>query len=298
MNRLPVGKRIEALNMLVEGSSMRSVSRVLGISFNTVAKLLVDAGQACLEFHDEAVRGVTSRNIQCDEIWAFCYAKQRNAPAAVGLDSVGDVWTWVGIDRDSKLVLSWLVTQSRDASAAMEFMDDLAGRLTNRVQLTTDGLNAYLEAVDTAFGGRVDYAQLVKAYGPSPDRPPERRYSPSRFVAARKVPILGEPDEDLISTSHVERHNLTMRMSMRRFTRLTNAFSKRIRNHGYSVALYMVFYNFCRIHRSLGTTPAQAAGLAEFRHDLRWVVEMMNERAPTQRRGPYRTQVELNPTTW
>ena len=278
MNKLPRDKRIQILNLLVEGASMRSVSRVVGCSINTVTKLQVDAGAACIAYHDEHVRGVQARYVQCDEIWAFCYAKQRNAATARGVvDHAGDTWTWTGIDADTKLVISWLVG-GRDGGYALDFMDDLRSRIENRVQLSTDGHRAYLEAVEDAFGSDVDYAQLVKLYG-SPSPEDERRYSSSdRCIGLRKTPVTGRPDMDEVSTSYVERHNLTMRMSMRRFTRLTNAFSKKLQNHIYSLALYFVWYNFCRVHSTLKATPAMAAGLAEYPHDLGWIVDLIERR--------------------
>ena len=291
MNRLPTETRIQVLSMLVEGSSMRSISRVTGVNINTVTKLLIDAGETCMAFHGQAVRDVTARHIQCDEIWSFCYAKQKNAERATGaIDGAGDVWTWTAIDSDTKLVLSWLIG-GRDSEYGLEFMDDVRSRLANRVQLSTDGHGAYLEAVDGAFGGAIDYAQLIKIYG-NPSEEERRRYSPSRCVSIRKVSVSGTPDMDAVNTSYVERHNLTMRMSMRRFTRLTNAFSKKMENHAYAVALYTVWYNFLRPHSSLkGQTPAQAAGLAETRLTMRQLVGLINERTPKPKRGPYKKRV-------
>ena len=257
---------------------MSSVSRVLGIDINTVIKLLIDAGEACIDFHDRTVRDVPSLNIQCDEIWSFCYAKARNAPNAEGvIDAVGDMWTWTAIDRDTKLIVAWLVSPGRDSIYALEFMDDLRSRLAYRIQLTTDGHTSYQGAVEGAFGGYVDYAQAVKLYDDD-----------SRFVGTRRTVIVGAPSLGDTTTSHVERHNLTMRMSMRRFTRSTNAFSKKFANHCYAQALYFVWYNFCRKHRTIGTTPAIAAGLADRSYDMRWIVEMINERTPSAKRGPYR----------
>ena len=265
--------------MLVEGSSMRAISRVLGISLTTVLKLLVDAGSACASFHDEAVRGVRAQRVQCDEIWSFCYAKERNATRAKGvIDAAGDLWTWTGLDVESKLIVSWLLSQGRDAVYAVEFMTDLKSRLAHRVQLTTDRHGAYLEAVDTAFEGDVDFSQLVKMYGmQDPDAP--RRYSPMGVTGMEPYKVVGNPDPEHISTSHVERHNLTMRMSMRRFTRLTNAFSKKMENHIHALALYFVHYNFVRPHGSLfGQTPAQAAGLAPYPYHVRWIGELIDSR--------------------
>ena len=263
----------------------------MGVNINTVTKLLIDAGEACRDFHNQAVRDVTARHIQCDEIWSFCYAKQKNAERATGqIDSAGDVWTWTAIDSDTKLVLSWLVG-GRDAEYGLEFMDDVRARLANRVQLSTDGHGAYLEAVDGAFGGAIDYAQLIKIYG-NPSNEERRRYSPGQCISTRKVAVSGTPDMDAVNTSYVERHNLTMRMSMRRFTRLTNAFSKKRENHAYAVALYTVWYNFIRPHSSLkGQTPAQAAGLAETRLTMRQLVGLINERAPKPKRGPYKKRI-------
>jgi IS1 family transposase len=289
MNKLPIEKRVQALNMLVEGSSMRSIERVVGVNINTVMKLLVDAGETCLAYHNEAVRDVHARHIQCDEIWSFCYSKQKNADRATGvIDVAGDVWTWTGIDSDTKLIVSWLVG-GRDAEYAIEFMDDLRGRLANRVQLSTDGYGAYLDAVEGAFGGSIDYAQLIKVYG-QPSDEDGRRYSPAQCLSVRKREISGAPNMAEVNTSYVERHNLTMRMSMRRFTRLTNAFSKKVQNHIYSVALYTVWFNFVRPHSSLkGETPAQAAGLAAGRLTMRQLVDRIDSRAPKAKRGPYKT---------
>ena len=274
--------------MLCEGSSMRATSRVLGIAVNTVTRLVVDAGEACIDIHNERVRNVPARSVQCDEIWAFVHSKQRTAPYARGaIDSAGDIWTWTALEQDTKLLISWLVG-GRDGQAALEFMDDLRSRLANRIQLATDGYPAYPEAVEGAFGGYVDYGQVVKVYGYVHDEEErERRYSSPQCISTTKRPVVGDPDMDELGTSHVERHNLTMRMSMRRFTRLTNAFSKKFMNHTYAVALYTVWYNFIRPHKSLGGTPAMASGLAEYPLDLRWLVGEINARAPAPRRGPY-----------
>ena len=288
MNKLPIEKRRLILNMLVEGSSMRSISRIADVSINTVSKLLVDAGNAAIEIHNETVKDVEAARIQCDEIWSFCYAKQKNVKAAKDApEGAGDVWTWTAIDSDSKLIVSYLVG-GRDAEYALEFMDDLRDRLSKRVQLTTDGHKAYLEAVEEAFGADVDYAQLVKLYGAAPEGP-QRRYSPADCVGARKIRVEGSPDIAHVSTSHVERQNLTMRMSMRRFTRLTNGFSKKLENHIHALALYFVHYNFCRIHKSLKTSPAMAAGIVDTLWSLDDVIAKIDEMAPPPaKRGPYK----------
>ena len=279
MNKLPLAKRVQILLMLCEGSSMRSISRVADVSINTVSKLLIDAGKACAAFHDERVRDVKSRRVQVDEIWSFTYAKQKNVRAAKAApDQAGDTWTWTAIDAESKLIISWLVG-GRDSDYAMAFMDDLRSRLTNRVQLTSDGHRAYLEAVEGAFGGDVDYAQLVKLYGNAPESM-KGRYSPAECIGARKERIEGSPDPKHVSTSYAERQNLTMRMHMRRFTRLTNAFSKKVENHMHMVALYTVFYNWTRVHKSLRVTPAMEAGLTDRLWSMTEIAELIEAAAP------------------
>lgn len=267
---------------------MRSISRVADVSINTVSKLLVDAGKACSAFHDEQVRDVKARRVQCDEIWSFCYAKQKNvATAKAAPAEAGDIWTWTALDADSKLIVSWLVG-GRDAEYAMAFMDDLRSRLANRVQLTTDGHKAYLEAVEGAFGGDVDYAQLVKLYGTAPEGA-KGRYSPAECVGARKQRIEGNPDRAHVSTSYVERQNLTMRMHMRRFTRLTNGFSKKFENHMHMVALYTVWYNFVKTHKAHKLSPAMAAGITDRLWSMEDLAAMIDAAAlKPGKRGPYK----------
>lgn len=247
----------------MEGTSLRATSRLADCSINTVTKLLIDIGTACAAYQDKTLRSLPCKRLQCDEIWSFVYSKQKNVPEEKrGEFGVGDVWTWTAIDADTKLVPSFMVGP-RDGGVAYDFMQDLAGRLANRVQLTTDGHRAYLEAVEGAFGSNVDYAQLVKIYGPAESKSPERKYSPESFCGTRVSVVSGDPDEKNISTSFVERQNLTMRMSMRRFTRLTNGFSKKVQNHVHAVALHFMYYNFGRIHKSLRITPAMAAGVSD-----------------------------------
>lgn len=290
MNKLDIKTRVTIVNMLVEGSSMRSISRITGVSINTVTKLMVDAGEACAAYHDETVRNVKANHVQCDEIWSFCYAKDKNVAAAKSApEGAGDVWTWTAIDCDSKMILSFEVGD-RSGATAIEFMDDLRRRLANRVQLTTDGHKAYLEAVEGAFGGDVDYAMLVKLYGGATGtKGHERKYSPAECIGARKEIISGYPVKEMVSTSHVERQNLTMRMGMRRFTRLTNGFSKKLENHLHMLALYFVHYNFVRVHKSLRMTPAMAAGVSDTLHDMGWIVELIDAHVPQPGpRGPYK----------
>ena len=255
---------------------MRSISRVADVSINTVSGLLVDAGEACMAFHDEAVRGVKSKRIQCDEIWSFVYAKKRNVEAAKAApEDAGDCWTWTALDADSKLIVSFLVGD-RDADCGHAFMQDVADRLVNRVQLTTDAHKVYLDAVEGAFGGDIDYAKLIKLYGEGPKS--AGRYSPAECTGIKKERMMGAPDPAHISTSYVERQNLTMRMSMRRFTRLTNAFSKKAENHAHMVALYTVWYNFVRMHKTLKCSPAMAAGLSPTLWSMEDVVALIDVR--------------------
>jgi IS1 family transposase len=269
MNKLHTAKRVQIVKALVEGNSLRSTSRMVGVSINTVTKLLVDLGTACEAFHDATVRDVPAERVQADEIWSFCYARRDNVPDEYkGVFGFGDLWTWVGQCADSKLVLSWHVGR-RDAQSAHPFMQDLASRISKRVrvQLTTDGLHAYLEATDAAFDADVDYARLIKVYGSDPTA--ERRYAPPVCIETKVQVVSGNPAIEHISTSYIERQNLQMRMSMRRFTRLTNGHSKKVENHLHALALHYVHYNFARSQRALGGTPAMAAGLA----DRPWTVE-------------------------
>jgi len=261
MNRLSTADRVRVVAALVEGNSIRATVRMTGVAKNTIAKLLAELGRACADYHEQHVRNVKAARIQCDEIWSFVGMKDKNVPQSrKGEAGVGSVWTWTALDADSKLIVSYLLGD-RDVGTATDFMNDVAGRLANRVQLTTDGHRSYLDAVDAAFVGDVDYAQLVKIYGA--ERPGEARYSPAVCTGAKPTPIIGQPEKKHISTSYVERQNLTMRMGMRRFTRLTNAFSKKIENHFYAVALHFMYYNFCRIHQTLRVTPAMQAGLSD-----------------------------------
>jgi IS1 family transposase len=278
MNKLPLETRAQILNLLVEGSSLRSIARIVDVSINTVTKLLVDAGTVCAAYHDQNVRGLQTRRLQCDEIWSFCYAKQANvATAKAAPENAGDVWTWTAFDAESKMIVSWQVG-NRDAVSAFLLMEDVQDRVKGRMQITTDGHNAYISAVEGVFGDDTDYAQLVKLYGePAAGPGTEHRYSPSACTGAIKKPIKGRPDEEHISTSYVERQNLNMRMGMRRFTRLTNAFSKKVENHCHALALYFIFYNFVRIHKTLRTSPAMAAGISDRLWDMKDIAQLVED---------------------
>jgi len=288
MNKLSSAKRAQALQMMAEGVSLRAMTRLTGVSRTTLIKLLEDAGRAFSEYQDRALMNLKCKRVQVDEAWAFCYAKQKNVPTAKAApEGAGDIWTWVGLDADSKLVLSWLVG-GRDSEYAMGFMDDLAKRLANRVQLTSDGHKAYLEAVEGAFGGDIDYAMLVKIYGATPGGV-TGRYSPPACIGARKLRVEGDPDIKHVSTSYVERQNLNIRMGNRRMTRLTNAFSKKAENHAHMMAIYFMHYNFVRIHQTLRVTPAMAAGVTDKLWEMNDLVAIVEaaESAP-KIRGPYK----------
>lgn len=269
---------------------INAATRIIGVSKNTVLKLLADAGQACAKYQDEAMRELKCKRLECDEIWSFVGMKQKNVPEEMqGEFGYGDVYTWTAIDADTKLIPCWHVG-TRDAASAKAFVSDLASRLANRVQLTTDGHKAYLEAVEEAFGRDVDFAQLIKIYGNEGQaRKDSRRYSPAEFTGSEKRVITGNPDIELVSTSYVERQNLTMRMNMRRFTRLTNAFSKKIENHMHAISLYFMHYNFVRIHKSLKVTPAMEAGVSKTLWEMSDIVALLPEEAP-KKRGSYKKQ--------
>jgi IS1 family transposase len=274
MNQLPLSKRAQIINLLVEGNSLRATSRIADVSINTVTKLLAEVGKPCQSFHNEAVNNLQSKRVECDEIWSFVYAKEKNVPEEMkGTNRAGDCWTWTAIDAESKLIVSWLVAD-RGLESAKLFMEDVASRLANRVQLTTDGLKNYLVAVDHAFGHQIDFAQLVKIYSNDSAELVDRRYTTGECTGTKKTVIYGKPDKKLISTSYVERQNLTMRMHMRRFTRLTNAFSKKIENHCYAIAMHFVYYNFIKVHKTLRVTPGMEAGLTDKPMTLEWMVSL------------------------
>lgn len=276
MNKLNIERRTQIIAALVEGCSIRATSRMVGVSKDTVVKLLVDVGTVCANYMDEAMRNLSCRRLECDEIWSFCYAKKKNvSPEKQGIFGYGDVWTWVAIDADTKLVPCFHLGR-RDAVAAEQFIKDLASRLAHRVMLTTDGLKCYVEAVEAAFGCDIDYAMLIKIYGKPQE---EIRYSPPQMLNYHTEVISGDPFPPMISTSYVERQNLTMRMSMRRFTRLTNAFSKKLENLRHAVALHFMYYNFCRIHQTLRCTPAQEAGIAKSVWEIKDIIALLDNPA-------------------
>jgi IS1 family transposase len=269
MNKLTHEKRCAVVRCLVDGCSVRATVRITGVAKNTIQRITRELGEACLKFQDKMLRSVQSRRIECDEVWCFAYAKDKNVPDEMrGMPGVGSMWTWTALDADSKLIVSWMLG-ARDAACAHRFMADLSERLANRVQLTTDGNRVYLDAVDQYFGD-IDYAMLVKIYG-KPDEKPDTRYSPAKCLGAKKKPKRGNPDLDYCSTSYAERQNLNVRMQNRRYTRLTNAFSKKAEMLAYSVAITFMYHNFVRVHQTLGTTPAVAAGIVS----RKWKIEDM-----------------------
>lgn len=282
MNTLKADQRAAVVRCLVEGNSIRSTVRITGVAKNTIVKLLVELGHACNEFQDAVLRDLACKRVQCDEIWSFVGCKEKNVPEEKrGMFGVGDVWTWTAIDAETKLVLSWLVG-TRDGETARDFMQDVAGRLRGRVQLTTDGLKSYLDAVEQSFGADIDYAMLIKTYGQPVEG--EKRYSPAVCTGSIKSPIVGKPEEAHVSTSYVERQNLTIRMGMRRFTRLTNAFSKKLENHACAISLHFMYYNFGRPHQTLTkksanqypATPAMAAGVTDHVWTIDEIVNLLN----------------------
>jgi IS1 family transposase len=272
-NVLSIEKKTAVIAALAEGCSVRSTSRLTGVAKGTILRLLAEVGEACADYQDRVIRNVKAKRVQVDEIWSFCYAKEKNATPAMWERAgyVGDVWTFTAIDADTKLVISWAVGR-RDAGCAAPFLQDIAGRLSNRIQLTTDGHKMYLEAVPEAFGKRVDFAQLVKVYGNDPEA--QKRYSPAQCLGIDIVHVIGDPAPEHISTSYVERQNLNMRMNMRRFTRLTNAFSKRIENHMHMIALFHMHHNFVRVHQTLRVTPAMAAGISSHMWSIEELVRL------------------------
>jgi IS1 family transposase len=289
MNKLPLAKRVTILTALCEGVSMRSISRMADVSINTVTKLLVDAGETCLAMHDELVRDVRPQRVQCDEIWSFCYAKAKNVAAATAAPALaGDVWTWTALDAETKLMISYFVGD-RSGEIASYLADDLRARVApERVQLTTDSHNPYLGAIEDAFGADADYSTIQKTYKTDPAAA-RGRYSPPICTGVKKQIFEGDPDPAHVSTSYVERANLSIRMQNRRFTRLTNAFSKKLDNHIHTLALYFMFYNFVRIHKTLKVTPAMAAGVSATLWTMEDIAERIEARRPAPgKRGPYK----------
>jgi len=275
MNKLNTEKRVQVISCLVEGNSIRSTVRITGVAKNTIVKLLAEVGEACSNYQDKVLKNLPCKNIQCDEIWSFCYAKQKNVPKdKQGKFGYGDIWTWTALCADTKLVPSWFIG-NRDTEAATIFINDLASRLAHRVQLTTDGHRTYLTAVEDAFGGDIDYAMLIKLFGDNNGSTNERKYSPAECTGIEKKLISGNPDPKKVSTSYTERNNLTMRMGMRRFTRLTNGFSKKVENLAHAVSLHFMYYNFCRIHQTLRVTPAMEAGITDHVWTLEEIVGLI-----------------------
>jgi IS1 family transposase len=294
MNKLNTADRVKVIATLVEGNSIASTSRMTGISKRAILKLMVKVGNACADFHNREVRDVPAERVQCDEVWAFCHCKARNVkPELKGIVGVGDVWTWTAIDADTKLMISWLVG-ARDGGYASEFMNDLSSRLSTRVQLTTDGHGAYPDAVNDAFGPDVDYAQLIKIYGET--NPGPGRYSPPSVTGTKRETVCGAPEDRHISTSYVERSNLTIRMGIRRYTRLTNGFSKKLENHVAMTTLFFVHYNYCRIHKTLRVTPAMQAGLTDRVWELADLIGLVEAKETAAiaggslKRGSYKTK--------
>jgi len=294
MKKLSTADRVRVVKALVEGCSIRAIVRMTGVSKNTIVKLLVELGTVCADYHDQHVRGIKAKRIQADEIWSFVGMKEKNVPVGkIGM-GFGDCWTWVGIESQTKLVVSYMVGE-RNLEYATAFMNDLAGRIVNRVQLTTDGLRCYLEAVEDVFVGDIDYSQLIKVYGKDTGVP-DNRYSPGSVLSCETKVISGEPDRKHISTSYVERQNLTMRMSMRRFTRLTNGFSKKLANHAHAIAIHYMHYNFCRVHQTLRVTPAMESGISKHVWEIDELVgsleakELKDIQNGSMKRGKYKTQ--------
>ena len=273
MNRLSTTKQTQVVAALVEGVSINATCRMTGVAKHTILKILRDMGCACAAYHNARVRNLRVRRVQADEIWAFVYGKDKNLTLEQVQAGAGSVWTWTALDADTKLIISYTLGD-RGADTALAFMQDVASRISNRIQLTTDGHRVYADAVEDAFGADIDYAMLVKIYGASSENP-ESRYSPATCIGCRTGVLAGKPDPDHISTSFVERQNLSMRMGMRRFTRLTNAFSKKLENHGHAVALYFMHYNFCRVHKTLRVTPAMEAGLTDHVWDIEELIGLI-----------------------
>lgn len=273
MNRLTTAKRVAVVSALCEGNSIRATVRMTGVAKNTIVKLIAELGAACSKCQDERVRGIKSRRVQCDEIWSFVGSKEKNTSVEKKAEGCGDCWTWTALDADTKLMISFCLGD-RTLATAYDFMHDVAERISNRIQLTTDGHRVYLEAVESAFGMEIDYAMLNKVYRANPEG--QTRYSPAKCIGCQTAVVSGDPDPKHVSTSYVERANLTMRMSMRRFTRLTNAFSKKLETHAAMVALYFMYYNFARIHQTLRVTPAMEAGLADHVWSIEEIVGLLS----------------------